>query len=128
MRLTLNSLLVAPVLLAALAFTSKPVEAEILHVPFAFSVPGAVFTAGTYNVENDIRGQVVYLRSLDGTKHFQWVVGPGSPAPTATGAAMVFDKSGSGYSLRTIRYHAKITPELDKKTRNSEDREVHIIR
>jgi hypothetical protein len=128
MRLNIPSLILAPALLAAAALTPQPASAAVLHVPFAFTVAGQTLPAGSYTVDRDSTAGYVTLKSPDGRKSFNWLVGPGEPAPYSTGIAMSFDSTGSGYALRSIRYNAQITSRIDKKLHQNEDRPVHVIR
>ncbi len=128
MRLSLRSLVLAPALLAAAALTPQPASAAVLHVPFAFTASGHSLPAGDYSVQRDSRGNYVTLVSPDGKHSFNWIIGPGEPKPGDTGVVMRFDPSDSGYTLRSIQYNAAITAVLDKKSRQTEDRPVHVIR
>jgi hypothetical protein len=128
MRLSLHSLVLAPALLAAAALTPQPASAAVLHVPFAFTVSGHSMPAGEYTVTRDTRGSFVILTSPDGKQSFNWIIGPGDQDPHSTGVAMRFDPTEAGYQLQSIRYNALTTPILDKKSRQSEDRPVHVIR
>jgi len=128
MRLNLTSLVLAPALLAAAAVAPQPASAAVLHVPFAFTVSGQTLPAGEYTVNRDSRCGFVSLQSADGKANFDWVIGPGEPAPSATGVKMTFDVSGSGYALRSIQYNALITNRLDKNLHQNEDRPAHVIR
>ena len=126
MRLNLTSLVLAPALLAAAALAPQPASAAVLHVPFAFTVSGQTLPAGQYTVNRDSHGGYVVLQSADGRRTFDWVIGPGEPAPDATGVIMTFAASNSGYALRSIQYNALITKKLDKN--QNEDRPAHVIR
>jgi hypothetical protein len=128
MRLDLRSLVLAPALLAAAAFTPQPASAAVLHVPFAFTVSGHTLPAGEYTVNRDLHGGFVTLKSADGKQSFNWMITPGDPAPNALGVAMRFDPTDSGYALQSIRYDAMTTRNLDKKQHQNEDRPVHVIR
>src|ERR1700738_553117 len=128
MRLSLRSLVLAPALLAAAALTPQPASAAVLHVPFAFSVSGHILPAGDYSVERDSKGSFVTLATPDRKQSFSWIITPGDPGPYETGVILRFDPSDSGYALRSVQYNAMITPRLDKKSRHTEDRPVHVIR
>jgi hypothetical protein len=126
MRLSLKSLVLAPVLLAAAALTTQPASAAVLHVPFAFTVSGKTLPAGDYSVTRDNRGAFVVLASAEGKQISNWLISPGDDG--AQGVAMLFDSTDSGYALQSIRYNSMSTPKLDKLSGPSEDRPVHVIR
>ena len=128
MRLPLHSLFLAPALLAAAAVTPQPASAAVLHVPFAFAVAGKILPAGDYKVDRTLNGGAVALSSIDAREHFTWILTPGDPDPGSTAVTMRFDATETGYALRSIQYNALITPRLDKKSRQNEDRPVHVIR
>ncbi len=128
MRLSLHSLVLAPALLAAAALTPQPASAAVLHVPFAFTVAGQAMPAGEYSVTRDTRGSIVTLTSPSGKESFSWLIGAGDPDPGATGVVLRFDPTDAGYTLRSVQYNAMITARLDKKSRQTEDRPVHVIR
>lgn len=125
MRFTLRSLVLASAILAAAALTTKVASAEVLHVPFSFTVNGTALPAGHYAVQFDDEMHVVTLRSEDNKHIFGWVAGPG---PDSTrGAIMRFDQSPSGYTLRDVQYHSMVTSRLDKKGKSSDDSAIHVI-
>jgi hypothetical protein len=128
MRLSLHSLVLAPALLAAAALTPQPASAAVLHVPFAFTMSGQTMPAGQYTVARDNRGSFVTLTTPDGKQSFTWLIAAGEPDPGATGVVLRFDPTNAGYTLRSIQYNAMITPVLDKKSRQTEDRPAHVIR
>jgi len=127
MRLSLHSLVLAPVLLAAAVVTPQHASAAVLHVPFAFTVAGQSLPAGDYKVVRDQSGTVITLVATD-QKSFNWLLGPGDPDPGTQGVTMRFDNTNSGYALRSIQYNALITRQLDKKSHQNEDRPSHVIR
>lgn len=127
MRFPHHSLFLTPVLLAAAASTIQPACAEMLRIPFNFTVGGKVLPAGAYTVKSDISMHTVTLRNDQTKQTLGWVVGPGQPDPTDTRVAAHFDKSASGYALRSIQYHSQTTSQLDKKLRRSEDVSVSAI-
>src|ERR1700756_3083435 len=122
MQLNLRSLLLAPALLAATAFTPQPASAAVLHVPFAFTVSGHTLPAGEYTVNRDLHGSYVTLKSADGTQSFNWMISPGDPDPNSSTVAMRFDVTDSGYTLQSVQYGGMIPRKLDKKLRQNEDR------
>ncbi len=128
MRLSLHTLVLAPALLAAAAVTPQLASAAVLHVPFAFTVNGQTLPAGDYSVKSSLNGDAVVLVSPGQNKSFNWLLVPGDPTPGETKVVMSFDSKGSGFALRSIQYRALITPRLDKKSRDTDDRPVHVIR
>jgi len=128
MRSIPRLLVLAPVLLAALAFTPQHASAAVLHVPFDFAVSGRVLPAGDYSVARDSKGSFVVLTTPDGKRSFSWVIGPGDPDPDQEGIKARFDSTSSGYALRSIQYSSKITRQLDRNLGDTKDRPVHIIR
>ena len=128
MRYIPRLLVLAPVLLAALAFMPQQASAAVLHVPFDFAVSGRVLPAGNYSVNRDSKGTFVVLTTPDGKRSFNWLIGPGDPDPNQQGIKLRFDSTKSGYALRSIQYSSMITRQLDKNLRGSEDRPVHVIR
>jgi hypothetical protein len=128
MRLSLHSLVLAPVLVAAAALTTQSASAAVLHVPFAFTVSGQTLPAGDYSVSTRLGGDSVVLTSRDQGKSFSWLLAPGDPEPGSAGIVMRFDATNAGYALRDIQYHSAVTRRLDKKSRDSDDRPAHVIR
>lgn len=128
MRLTLPSLLLAPVLAASAALTPHTANAAVLHVPFAFTVGGQTMPAGDYNVNRRTGSNFVQIASRDFSWHRTYIVGPGDASPDSHAVALRFDTDEKGYQLRSIEYAGLCTSRLDKKTRQTEDRPVHVIR
>ena len=128
MRLSLPTLVLAPALLAAAAAMPQHASAAVLHVPFAFTVNGHNLPAGDYSVNSQLNGDAVILTTADHTQQFTWLLLPGDPAPGDTNVVLKFDTTNAGYQLRSIQYRAMITNRLDKKSRESEDKPVHVIR
>lgn len=128
MRLSLSTLVLAPALLAAAAVMPQHASAAVLHVPFAFTVNGHNLPAGDYSVNSRLNGDAVILTTADHKQQFSWLLLPGDPAPGDSKVIMKFDTTDSGYQLRSIQYRALITSRLDKKSHDSEDKPVHVIR
>jgi hypothetical protein len=127
MRLSLHSLVLTPVLVAAAVVTPQHASAAVLHVPFAFTVADQNLPAGDYKVVRDSKLSVVTLVTTN-QRSFNWLLAPGDPNPGDQGVIMLFDNTDSGYALRSIQYNALITRQLDKKSHQNEDRPVHVIR
>ncbi len=128
MRLSLRSLVLAPVLVAAAALTPSLASAERLHVPFAFSVAGKDMPAGSYTVQRDTNGNLVTLASPDRKTSFSWILVPGDAGPNGRDVALRFEQTGSGYELQSIRYRSGVTPRINRKPAQNDDRAVHEIR
>jgi hypothetical protein len=128
MRLSLPTLVLAPALVAAAAVMPQHASAAVLHVPFAFTVNGHTLPAGDYSVNSQLNGDAVTLATADHSRQFSWLLLPGEPTPGDTKVVMKFDVTDSGYQLRSIQYRAMITNRLDKKSHESEDKPVHVIR
>jgi hypothetical protein len=119
MRITLRSLVLAPVVLVALAFTANSAMAETkLNVPFNFMVDGKVCPAGQYSVQPDKWGNSVKLESA--SRSFTWMIHSGDPAPTDRRVILQFDQVGSHHFLRTVQYRDQITSRIDKRSRELE--------
>ncbi|MGH9605741.1 MAG: hypothetical protein ACRD3N_08565 [Terracidiphilus sp.] len=117
MRSKIFSLVLAPALLAAAAFTSNPAQAATrLTVPFSFSANGKVCPAGTYIVSRDITGYFVTLGSVESPqRNFLWLMGPGAVDPADNRVTLEFDDIGTSHALRSIRYGSMVTSRLDGK-------------
>lgn len=110
---TLRTLLPALAIaaLAALASTSASAQSRF-DVPFSFVAGGQTCPAGIYTLQANDAQSVV---TLNGAKRgFQWLVGPGAPAPTDSRVMLTFDRVGSNYTLRSVQYKSQITARLDK--------------
>ena len=121
MRSKIFSLILAPALLAAVALTAHPAQAEAnVKVPFSFTVAGQTCPAGLYIVHQQQYGDFVVLTSTKTLRSYTWTLGPGNPAPTDTRVILKFDESGNGYILRSIQYGSMVTSRLDGKSARSE--------
>ena len=126
MRITLRSLVLTLVVLAAAAFTTKTASAEVnLRVPFNFNVNGKTLPAGLYSVQRDLGSSFVKLTSPDSKLVGQWILQSSDANPTDTAITLRFDEGEGSYALRSIQYKAGITKRLDKNT--SEVRAIHIV-
>lgn len=126
MRITLRSLVLAPVVLVAVAFTAHSAMAASVNVPFNFSVNGKMCPAGQYTVQADAWGDSVKLSS--GSRSFTLLIHPGNPAPTDKRVVLEFDQVGTRHLLRTIQYRDQITSRLDKRTSDLERASVPVSR
>jgi hypothetical protein len=121
MRSILHNLILVPAVVAAAALAITSANAETtLKIPFGFTVAGKYCPAGRYAVEQDTTGNFVRLIGKDSSKSFNWLVGPGSPDPTANKVVLKFDESGQTHALRSIQFGSMITSRLDTKTMETE--------
>lgn len=116
MRSTLHKIILAPVVMAAAALAINTASAEPVKVPFSFTVHNQTWPAGTYTVvRRGVSDNLVYVSSLDGSRSFSCVVGPGEPDPGTKAIKLDFDEIGGTHVLRTVQYRSLISSELDKK-------------
>jgi hypothetical protein len=121
MRSILGRLILAPVVMAAAALASNTAMAETtLKVPFSFTAAGKVWPAGNYVVQKDLNRNYVILASLDGTKSFKALMGPGDPDPMSSSVVLKFDTVGVTHALRTIQYGPQVTSRLDRNASRAE--------
>jgi hypothetical protein len=125
MRITLRSLVLAPVVLVAVAFTANSAMAEsTVTVPFNFSVKGKACPAGQYTVQADKWGNSVKLEGA--SRSFTLLIHPGDPAPTDKRVILQFDQVGTRRFLRTVQYRDQITSRLDKRSRELESASMSV--
>jgi len=124
MQITLRSLVLAPVVLVAVAFTANSAMAASVNVPFNFSVNGKMCPAGQYTVQADRWGDSVRLSST--SRNFTMLIHPGNPAPTDTRVVLEFDQVGTRHLLRTIQYRDQITSRIDKYSRDLERASISV--
>lgn len=112
---TLRNFVLAPVVLAAVAFTTQSAMAATatVNVPFNFIVAGKACPAGHYMIQRDDARNSV---GLAGHAHgFLWFTHPGDPAPNERSIVLSFDKLGSARILRSVQFGSQVTSRLDKK-------------
>jgi hypothetical protein len=127
MRINLYSVVLAPALLAAAAFTAKPVLAAATYrvqVPFQFVANGKTLPAGEYFVREGDRPDAVMLEGK--SIAMTWLISPGTPNPNDTHVILTFDNIGEDHMLRTVQVGPMITGRIDKKYANSLAAEVKI--
>jgi hypothetical protein len=114
MRITLKTLVLSSAALCATAaFAANQARVD---VPFSFTAKGQSYPAGQYDVVLDPTQNFVTLASeTDATKHITWTVSPVEAAKTP--AVVMFDENGADHSLRTIQMGDKVTPNLDKPSK-----------
>lgn len=119
MRINLQSLFLAPALLAAAALTVQPSAAwaarsgSTVHIPFQFEVAGQTYPAGDYHVHAGNLDNTVALESYSHT--FVCIIGPGDADPADQRTVLKFDVLGARHLLRSIQYRSMSTYQLDKK-------------
>jgi hypothetical protein len=118
--LGLGKLILAPAVMAAVALACNTASASTINVPFSFAAAGHVWPAGAYDVQKDLTGSIVTVKSMNTGLSFSSLLGPGEPALTDTKLALRFDTIGNTHALRTIQYGGLITSQLDKKLERSE--------
>jgi hypothetical protein len=119
MQITLRSLVLAPVILAAVAFTANSAMAETkVNVPFNFMVNGQVCPAGQYTLQGDIWGNSVKLEGA--SRSFTWLISPGDAAPNDKRVILRFDQVGSRQFLHSVQYRGEVTSRIDKRSRELE--------
>jgi hypothetical protein len=124
MRTVLGKLVLAPVVLAAAALAASTAAAQAtVNVPFSFTAAGKVMPAGTYVLDKDAMANIVMLRNIHSTETFQWLLGPGDPAPTDRNVTLRFDDLDGTHALRSIQFASLITSRLDRNSQFSE----HLI-
>jgi hypothetical protein len=126
MRINLRSIVLAPVVMATVAFTANSAMAESrLNVPFSFLVNGQSCPAGQYSVLPEMSGNAVRLQGV--SQSFTLVLHPGDPAPNDKRVILKFDEVGADHYLRSIQYRDQITSRLDSKTRDLEKAAIRVV-
>ena len=121
MRSILGKLFLAPVVLAAAAFTATTAKADAtVKVPFNFTVAGKNCPAGYYTVKHDFVHNMVTLQSKEAPRTFSWFLNPADDIRTESKVTLRFNELGEGHSLQSVQYGSRITSRLDKKDRHSE--------
>lgn len=112
----LKKLSLSSAILAAAVFTAAPaLAATSLTVPFSFVAGGKLCPAGQYNVDRNPLSETITLQSVDASRTFTWVGGPGDALPTDTRVVLKFDARGGLHYLHSVQYGPGITGRLDKK-------------
>jgi hypothetical protein len=128
MRSILHSLVLAPALLAAAAFTTTSAKAETtVNVPFTFTVAGKPCPAGLYILQRDPIHSFVTLMGKNAPVGFNWNLGPGDGVVKESNIKLSFEKEGEGYALESIQYGSQATHRLNKKPKDSEHRQTRIL-
>lgn len=107
--------------------TSTAMADTLVKVPFSFNVAGRDCPAGLYSLQRDLSSGVVTLRSMDRSRTFQWLAGPGEPGPTDNLVVLRFDHQGATHTLQSVQYQTIITSRLDKAKKESEYAAPHMM-
>jgi hypothetical protein len=122
-----RNFVLAPAVMAAAALATNTATAEILKVPFSFTVNGKNCPAGVYSVQREVSHNLVTLTSRETSQTFTWVVAPGDPAPTDSAVILRFNELGDTHALRSVQYGPLITSRLDKNTKQTEHMPTRIV-
>jgi hypothetical protein len=106
-----NLVLSAAALCTTAAFAA---ELKTVDVPFSFVAKNHAYEAGSYTVAVDWTRSMVTLRKA-GSEPLTWVI---VPADNGNKVSLTFDVAGSDHVLRTIRYEAFATPNLDPQPKH----------
>ena len=125
MRSILGKLFLAPVVLAAAAFTATTAKADAtVKVPFNFTVAGKNCPAGYYTVKQDLVHNMVTLQSKNAPRTFSWFLNPADDVAPSSKVTLRFNELGESHSLQLVQYGSRVTSRLDKKNRHSEHIQV----
>lgn len=126
MRITLRSIVLTPIVMAAAVLTAHSANAETrLNVPFNFSVGNKMCPAGQYKVIATGDGNTVVLAGS--TDSFAWVLHPGDPVPSDRRIILKFDEIGANHLLRTVQYRDQITSRIDKGAKSLESASIRVV-
>jgi hypothetical protein len=105
------------VLLSATLCTTAAFAADLktVKVPFSFVAKNHAYEAGSYSVAVDWQRSMVTL-SKPGSAPLTWII---VPADSGNKVSLIFDVAGSDHVLRTIRYEAFATPNLDPQPKHT---------
>ena len=107
-----NLILTSAALCATAAFAA---EQKKVVVPFSFVAKNHAYEAGSYSVAVDWQRSMVTL-SKPGSAPLTWII---VPADSGNKVSLIFDVAGSDHVLRTIRYEAFATPNLDPQPKHT---------
>jgi hypothetical protein len=123
MKSIFRTLVIAPVALAAVAFTAQSaMAAATVKVPFNFTVNGKECPAGLYAINRDSAKHIVNVRSVDGKETFNWVLNPVDKSLDITDENRVtlrFDEASAGHALKNVQFGSESTAQLDKQDKHS---------
>ena len=125
MRSILGKLFLAPVVLAAAAFTATTAKADAtVKVPFNFTVAGKNCPAGYYTVKQDLVHNMVTLQGKNAPRTFSWFLNPADDVAPSSKVTLRFNELGESHSLQLVQYGSRATSRLDKQNRRSEHIQV----
>ncbi len=128
MRSILGKLFLAPVLMAAAAFTATTAKADAtVKVPFNFTVAGQNCPAGYYTVKQDLIHNMVTLQSNYAPRTFNWFLNPADDVAPSSKVTLRFNELGQSHSLQSVQLGPRITSRLDKKTGRTEHAHTQIV-
>ena len=128
MRSILGKLFLAPVVLAAAAFTVTTAKADTtVKVPFSFTVAGKNCPAGYYTVKQDLMHNMVTLQSNNAPRTFTWFLNPAGDIAPSSKVTLRFNELGEAHSLQSGQYGSRVTSRLDKKTGRTEHAHTQIV-
>ena len=120
MRSILHSLVLAPIVLAAVALTPNTAKAAaVVTVPFNFIVDGKVCPAGQYTVDRDPIKNAIYKRSEKAPVAFHWFMTPGDDNRQPNNVTLHFNQNDQSFSLHTVEFGRMTTPRIDHKSKRS---------
>jgi hypothetical protein len=103
MRIITTTLLAATAVLGLCAGDAHAQTSVIAKVPFAFTLRGEKFPAGTYHVrEADASSGLVTLQNTNGAAIFAFAQHSSGTDPAGDNPALVFDRYENGYRLSEI--------------------------
>jgi hypothetical protein len=105
------------VLLSAAVCSTAAFAADVkrVEVPFSFVAKNHAYAAGSYSVAVDWTRSMVTL-SKAGSEPLTWII---VPAENGNKVSLTFDVAGPDHVLRTIRYEAFATPNLDSRPKHA---------
>jgi hypothetical protein len=110
MRSTLRNFLLASAAMGIAALTTSTAMADTLvKVSFTFNVAGRNCPAGLYSLHRDLSSGLVTLSSMDRSRTFSWLAGPGEPGPADNRVVLRFDHLGETHTLQSVQYQTIIT-------------------
>jgi hypothetical protein len=107
-------ILASTVGVAATLTANTALAANIVHVPFNFTVAGKTLPAGNYDVKHQPTGGFVTLEDMASSQSFTWILIPGGPGPYDKKVSLKFDNRNDAHVLQSIQYGPMVTPRLDK--------------
>ena len=115
-----NLVLSSAALCATAAFAAEQSKVE---VPFSFVAKNHTYQAGSYTIAADwVRSSVTLRQIRNPSQALIWIIGPGAGDSNHPRVSLIFDVTGPDHVLRSIRYGAFTTPNLDAKPKQRVER------